>query len=170
MTSPLRLALNPPVEDFYLLTAPKIQEGVQASRESPRRRIMVPIQRSEAAVVQRLLNIMQPGSYVRPHQHPRPHAIETVQVLQGAIGLFIFAEGGAVREAVRLAAGSAPSLADLEPRIWHTFTALAEDTVVLEIKGGPYDRARDKIFASWAPAEDEPGAGDYLRSLVERLA
>jgi hypothetical protein len=42
---------------------------------------------------------------------------------------------------------------------------MTPSTVVLEIKPGPYDPNTDKVFADWAPGEDEAGAGECLRWL-----
>jgi len=41
------------------------------------------------------------------------------------------------------------------------------DSVVLEIKKGPYDPVKDKQFASWAPKEGTPEAIAYLERLLE---
>jgi len=127
---------------------------------------MVPIQRSPNAPVQRLLNIMQPGSYVQPHQHPRPQAIELAQVLQGSLRVWIFNESGSVIETRKCVAGTPESLVDIEPQVWHSFAALEPDTVILEIKGGPYDQSQDKVFAPWAPPETAPDSANYLAQLL----
>ncbi|MEM6600083.1 MAG: WbuC family cupin fold metalloprotein, partial [Verrucomicrobiota bacterium] len=145
--------LDSPTDPVFFLTQQRVQRGIAASRVNDRRRIMLPIQRSEAAPVQRLLNIMQPGSYVQPHQHPRPQAIELAHVLQGSICVWIFDDSGAVLESRTCTAGELESLVDIEPGVWHSFAALKPDTVILEIKGGPYDKTQDKIFAKWAPRE-----------------
>jgi cupin fold WbuC family metalloprotein len=149
----------------FWLTSEILESARVASRAHPRRRIMVQIQRSEAATVQRLLNVMQPGSYVRPHQHPRPQAIELVQVMQGAAVLCIFDANGNVTAKRELRAGTETSLADMEPGVWHTFFAIEPDTVVLEIKGGPYDAKLDKIWPAWAPEDSAPEASLYLERL-----
>ena len=51
----------------------------------------------ESELVQRFLNVLQPGTYVRPHRHVREEAgtgFECFLVMQGAIGLLLFdAEG-----------------------------------------------------------------------------
>ncbi|MGB8170174.1 MAG: WbuC family cupin fold metalloprotein [Chthoniobacteraceae bacterium] len=150
----------------FALDAPTLAQGCEAARESPRRRIIMQLHRSDAEAVQRMLNFWQPGSYARPHCHPAPENIESVAVLKGALGFVVFEPSGAVRAAHRLVAGNAAScLVDIEPGVWHTLVPLAEDTVILEIKRGPYDAAADKTFAEWAPAEDSPDAPDYLRRL-----
>ncbi|MEM6886247.1 MAG: WbuC family cupin fold metalloprotein [Verrucomicrobiota bacterium] len=160
--------LDSPTDPVFFLTREHVEEGIAASRINKRRRIMLPIQRSEAAPVQRLLNIMQPGSYVQPHRHPRPQAIELAHVLQGAMRVWIFDDTGNVLQTRCCTAGSTESLVDLEPDIWHSFAALEPDTVILEIKGGPYDKSRDKIFAPWAPVETESEATAYLKALLEK--
>jgi cupin fold WbuC family metalloprotein len=164
----MKVALDTPAGPVVWLDAARIAEGIVASRQSPRRRMMAPIQRSPEAPVQRLLNILQPGSYVQPHLHPRAQGSETVLVMQGAIAFFIFDENGGITESRRLAAGTPGLLVDIEPNVWHTFAATAPDTVVLEIKGGPYDREHDKVFAAWAPEETAPDAPAYLEALLAK--
>jgi cupin fold WbuC family metalloprotein len=110
---------------------------------------------------------MQRGSYARPHCHPAPENIESVAVLKGAAGFLVFEPAtGEVLSAHRLAAGMpAGCLVDIEPGVWHTVVPLADDTVVLEIKRGPYCAESDKKFASWAPEEEAADAGSYLKNL-----
>lgn len=166
-----RTCLDPPTRSVFFLEQETLDAGIAASRSNDRKRVMIPIQRSETAPVQRLLNIMQPGSYVQPHLHPRPQAIELAQVLRGSMRVWIFDDAGHVLDTRVCTAGTPASLVDIEPHIWHSFAALEPDTVILEIKGGPYDKAQDKIFAEWAPRESEPEqTGPYLRSLLETPA
>ena len=78
-----------------------------------------------------------------------------------------FDDQGGVKTAHRLVAGDpAGCLIDIEQGLWHTFIPLADDTVILEVKRGPYNAATDKQFAPWAPEEAAPEAAEYLRSLV----
>jgi len=163
---PVRLALDSPQGPFFHLDDSFIERAVEASRESPRRRMIAPIQRSESAPVQRLLNVMQPDSYVPPHRHPRPQGMETALVLRGRLGAWVFEEDGAIWSVFDCRAGTSRALLDLEPGIWHTFCALEPDTVVLEIKGGPYDRMLDKEFAPWAPLEEDSAAQRYHEKLM----
>ena len=163
------LSLPCPIGPYHTLNTERVAAGVAASHASPRRRMVVPIQRSEAATVQRMLNIFQPGSYVRPHRHPRPQAVETICVLQGALAAYIFDDAGKVVWAQRLVPGVTSGLLDIEPMVWHTFAALEPDTIVLEIKGGPYDQKLDKLWPDWAPAESGPASEAYLASLEQAL-
>lgn len=119
---------------------------------------------------QRMLNAIQPGSYVRPHRHADPGKSETFVVLTGEIGFFWFDDGGRLLGARRIGPNQETRAVDLEPGVWHCFLALAPDTVVFEGKNGPYDAATDKQFPAWAPPESDPAATDYARALLGVLA
>lgn len=147
----------------FRLTEELLKRGCRAAAESPRQRMIYPIQRTQDAAVQRLLNFLQPDTYIRPHCHPEPHAIESIQLLQGALGYQIFRADGSVKERFMLRAGAAGSVVDIEPGVWHNFVIFEADTVIIEFKKGPYNARTDKHFAAWAPAEGEAEADGLLR-------
>ena len=62
-----------------------LEKGIKASRESERKRIILPLHRRQDAKVQRMLNFLQPETYIRPHMHPRNQAVESIVVHKGAI-------------------------------------------------------------------------------------
>lgn len=149
------------------LDAKKIMEGLAASRQSDRKRMILPIQRSQNAQVQRIVNFLQPGTYIRPHCHPLPHATESVCLLQGKMEVLIFSEEGEVLER-HLLEETGTRLIDLEPGTWHGMTVHAEDTIIFESKRGPYDAEMDKSFAPWGPEEDSDEVPAFLKSLATR--
>ncbi|HEY8966197.1 MAG TPA: WbuC family cupin fold metalloprotein [Candidatus Methylacidiphilales bacterium] len=161
---PFPLAFPAPVGDLFVLDEETLRMGVEGSRTSPRKRIVFPLHRTQDALVQRILNFMQPGTYARPHLHPRPDAVETVTVLRGTVDFFRFDDAGKVLDRVTL---RSCGLIDIEPNVWHTFIALSPDTVVLEAKRGPYDAVVDKTFADWSPAED--AGPETIGPWMERL-
>ncbi|MFN7677630.1 MAG: WbuC family cupin fold metalloprotein [Cyanobacteriota bacterium] len=115
----------------------------------------------EPELVQRFLNVMQPGTYVRPHRHLRdtPGAgFECFVVLQGAMGLLLLTDQGVERQRLRLDAAGPLRGVQLPEGVFHTLVALAPDTVMLEIKQGPYQPASDKDFLAPFPLEGTPGA------------
>jgi len=128
--------------------------------------MLLPIHRRQDALVQRMVNFLQPGTYVRPHLHPLDSASETILTLEGAIGFVIFGEDGHPTSRHRLEAGG---LIDIEPGVWHTLFALAPDTLILEVKRGPYDDS-DKSFAPWAPDEGSPEAEALVRRWEQEFA
>jgi cupin fold WbuC family metalloprotein len=161
-------ALPPPPTQNTLITAELIEGLVKSSQQSPRRRIILPLHKSPEANLHRMLNAMQPGSYIQPHRHLFPPKAESVIVLQGAIFVFIFTESGQVETVHTITAGSTNIGIDSEPGVYHTFLAIEEDTVLFEVKPGPYNQADDKDFAPWAPAEGAKGATEYMDYLYKR--
>jgi cupin fold WbuC family metalloprotein len=157
-------ALPNPVGEVFILNDQLLSDGKSASRMSPRLRMIQPVQRTQTAKVQRLLNFLQPGTYIRPHCHSLNHATESVCLLNGHLEVLIFNSEGAIRARHHLTA-NAP-LIDIEPGTWHGMIIHAPDTVIFEIKQGPYDPDTDKTVAPWAPEEDAPEVVDFLASLA----
>ena len=117
----------------------------------------------------RLLNAIEPGSYVRPHRHLDPTKDETMVVLRGRLGLVEFDDAGGVLRAVLLAAGAAACGVDIGHGTWHSVLALEPGTIFLEAKAGPYRPLTTEEQAPWAPAEGTPEAQGYLDQLLRRL-
>ena len=117
--------------------------------------------------VQRFLNAVEPGSYVRPHRHAEPLAKwELFVVLSGAVAVLLLDAGGVVVERVVLDACGDCRAVEIPAGAWHTLAALQPGTVLFECKQGPYMPAGDKDFADWAPREGEAGAA----ALAARIA
>ncbi|WP_340106070.1 WbuC family cupin fold metalloprotein [Rhodohalobacter sp. 8-1] len=128
--------------------------------------MILPIHRQQAADVQRLINFLQPGTYVRPHKHPMPHATESIILLQGAIRFFTFDGAGDVITDQTLTSSSIPDVIDIEPGTWHSFLVLESDTIIFECKKGPYNAETDKKFAAWAPDENEENVANFIENLA----
>jgi cupin fold WbuC family metalloprotein len=162
-------ALPHPKGDFFSLNENLLKEALSYSRLSPRKRIMVPIHRTPEASVQRMLNIMQNGSYVRPHLHSKLNGSETICVLQGKALFFQFDDQGTIITSRILTSQPSHCLVDIESNVWHTFFALEPDTILLEIKFGPYDAKHDKTFPLWAPEEESSEGIAYMQRLIESV-
>lgn len=156
-------ALPNPSGDLFVLNDSLLSEGRDASRSSPRKRIIMPVQRSQEARVQRLLNFLQPDTYIRPHQHPLPHATESLCLISGHLEVLIFEPDGTLSARHQLSPQS--PLIDIEPGVWHGMIVKEADTVIFEVKQGPYEPMDDKDFAEWAPEENSPEALPFLRNL-----
>ena len=124
----------------------------QRARQRPRRRLNHNLHQLDDAV-QRFLNVLQPGTYVRPHRHESPGGFECFVVLQGAIGLLVLNEEGSVLECHRLQAAGPVRGIQLDQGQFHTLVALSPDSVIFEIKQGPYQPTSDKDFLPQFPAE-----------------
>jgi len=119
-----------------------------------------------ADAVQRFLNALQPGTYVRPHRHVRQspgEGFECFVVLQGSIGLLVFAADGTVIHSQRLQAGGPVHGVELAEDQFHSLVALSDDAVLLELKQGPYRPTEDKDFLACFPAEGTEQAAEQER-------
>ncbi len=139
------------------------------ARQSPRLRKNLNFHTSDEQPGHRLLNAIEPGSYVMPHRHLDPAKDETMVVLRGGLGLVTFDDAGAIVAAVKLSGGNAPMGVDIAHGTWHTVFALEPGTVFLEAKAGPYRPLTDAEKAPWAPAEGSPEVPGYLAGLAARL-
>jgi cupin fold WbuC family metalloprotein len=79
-------------------------------------------------------------------------------LLRGRGRLLSFNEDGRVLSGLEM--NKASPIAQIPIGIWHGFVVLERDTVVMEIKPGPY---RPNEFAEWAPAEGCPDVSAFLR-------
>lgn len=119
--------------------------------------------------VNRMLNAMEPGTYVRPHKHESPDKCEVFIVLTGRALVVQFDPSGSIVEHITLDKETGMFGVEIPPRTWHTIISLAPGTVVYEVKPGPYAPIDDKNFAPWAPAEGSPESGAYLSSVIAKL-
>jgi cupin fold WbuC family metalloprotein len=135
-----------------------VQRKAYDARRSLRRRDIHVFHRGDDDPLQRMLNAIQPGSYIRPHRHLYPPKSESVILLQGMLGYVSFRDDGTPEDdnSLLLDLDRGVLGCDIRPGVWHTIFALAPDTVVFEVKPGPYSAANDKDFAPWAPEEFIP--------------
>lgn len=132
---------------------------------SPRRRKNRNLHPHDHHPANRLLNAMQPDSYIPPHRHLDPDKDETFIVLRGLLGLVVFDDAGGMAYSARVGAGGAAIGIDVPHGTWHTAIALEPDTVFFEAKAGPYLPLTEAERAPWAPAENTPEAAPYLAML-----
>jgi cupin fold WbuC family metalloprotein len=144
------------------------RKACDAARSARRRDIHI-FHEGDADPLQRMLNALRPGSYVRPHRHLDPPKSESVVLLQGLLGYVSFRDEGLPDEESSLLLDTARGVYgyDIRPGVWHTIFALTPDTVVFEVKPGPYHPAGDKDFAPWAPQEHSPEAAVFLAEIED---
>ncbi len=146
-----------------------IQNLVQTAKVSERKRKNFNIHKKAADPMQRLLNAMEPGTYVQPHKHENPDKRELFVVLQGKMLLVEFNDDGSIREHQILDPSKKDYAAEIAAKTYHTVVSLQKGSVALEIKDGPYSISDDKDFASWAPKEGDEKCKAYLSDLLSRL-
>ncbi|MGH7835234.1 MAG: WbuC family cupin fold metalloprotein [Candidatus Binatia bacterium] len=131
----------------------EIQDTTVRGASVPRLRAQHEFHESFLDPIQRFLNAVEPGSYVRPHRHSGGNRWEWFQAVTGAAAILIFDGKGEVHERVEIRAAGPVYGLEIPPGAWHTLVSLAPGTVLLEFKPGPYAPLTDKDFAQWAPPE-----------------
>lgn len=118
----------------------------------------------------RLLNAIEPGTYIMPHRHLDPAKDESMVVVRGMMGVIAFDEEGNVVSARTVGAGEETFAVDIPHGRFHAIVSLLPGTVFFEAKAGPYLPLSDAEKAPWAPPEGSPEAAGYLQSLLELFA
>lgn len=142
-----------------------LAELSQKAAASTRRRANHNLHPELADPVQRFLNAVEPGTYVRPHRHVDPQAKwELFVVMAGAIAVLLFDNEGRVTERVEIDAEGTNRAVEVPPGVWHSLVVLKPCTVLFEFKQGPYAALSDKDFAAWAPVEGGRGMARLVRA------
>ncbi len=146
-----------------------LDEVSAKARQSPRQRMNYNFHQVPEDPINRMLNAMEPGTYVRPHRHQGPDKREAFLILRGKILVISFDEGGTVNDSVLLSPALGNFGLEIPPGTFHMLIALETDSVLYEFKDGPYDVRNDKQFAEWAPEEGSPEASVYLEKLLTEI-
>lgn len=136
------------------------------AKDNPRLRHNLNLHDSYEDQSQRLLNAMEPGSYIRPHRHLMDPKPECFIGIRGKLALLIFNDEGGVENVVFFGPNGRIAGADLPSGIWHTVICLESGSVFFETKPGPFNPICRKDMAPWAPAEGHLEAVTYLQQLI----
>jgi cupin fold WbuC family metalloprotein len=136
--------------------AAKLLSLTEQAALAPRRRSHLLLHEGPDDQVQRLIIAAQPGTYVRPHQHS--HQWELLILQSGCADLLIVSRTGEVLS--RCPLDRAAPIVQIPVAEWHTCVVHAPDTVIMEVKPGPY---RPNEFADWAPEEGSEQAERFVQ-------
>jgi len=92
---------------------------------SPRLRKNLNFHPSNDSKCHRLLNAIEPGTYIRPHRHLDPEKDESMVLMSGRMGVVLFSEGGEVRETVLLSRDGGVLAVDIPCGIYHSVRSMA---------------------------------------------
>lgn len=135
---------------------------------SKRKRKNYNFHKEPQARIQRMLNAMEPGTYVRPHKHEDPDKLEVFFCIKGRIAVIEWTDQGEIIRIEILDPLLGNYGVEVPARTWHSLVSLEAGSVAWEVKDGPYDPADDKHFAPWAPAEGDPDAEVWLNDLIRK--
>jgi len=141
----------------------------QEALTSPRKRIHFNLHESPDDPIQRMINVLEPGTYMCPHIHHDKFKREIFVILRGRLLVCLFNDGGEMIDNVILDKEGESFLVEIPAGIWHTLIPLSVHTAIFECKDGPYDAGSDKIFADWAPKEGDPEGNQFNQGLLKHL-
>ena len=90
--------------------------------------------------VQQLLNALEPGTFLPIHRHH--HSDETCLIMQGSLLLKTYSSDGDLLKTIELNTKKGNFAATVPAGEWHTIEVLESNTVIFELKEGPYTPLR----------------------------
>ena len=152
-----------------LITEELLDKVSEAAEASPRLRMNHNFHESPDSPIQRMLNALEPGTYLPPHRHKNPDREEMYLVLRGKLITFFFDDNGNITERIELNPAEGKYGIEIPPGIWHSIVVLEKGTVIYEAKQGPYIPLSKENFAPWAPdANDTEAIKEYMKKLLRQ--
>ena len=146
-----------------------LNEMALKSGKEKRRRAHLTFHKSDDDTLQRMLNAMQPGTYLQPHKHENPDKREVFICLTGKMLVVEFDKKGNIAEYMILNPETKNFAAEIVPCVYHTVICLEPNSIAYELKDGPYNPEDDKNFAGWAPKEGDDGCEEYNMNILKEL-
>jgi cupin fold WbuC family metalloprotein len=146
-----------------VITSVLIDELIARAAASDRRRTNHNVHESPSDSIQRMFVAAMQGSYFRPHRHAVKW--EFAVVIRGRFDVLLFDDTGCVTRKVSVGPGAEAVGFEIPPDTWHSWIPLADGSVFVEVKQGPYDTRTAVDFAVWAPAEGAADVGRYVEML-----
>jgi len=115
-----------------------ISELHKEALHSSRLRMNYNIHESLDEDVHKLLNSLQPGTVMPIHRHLHPEKKETFVLLEGALEVLKYNDDKIVVERYKMSHETGNVICEIMPDEWHSFHVLEPNTLILEIKRGPY--------------------------------
>ena len=154
-------------ENCRFITTTLLDDLSKKAKNNNRLREYKNLHKDHKDPIQRLINAIEPGSYIRPHRHINDPKAEFLLVIRGSFAFIVFDDNGSLISVDKLGCfrKSNNIAAEIPFNIWHTLISLESGSAVLEIKSGPFVEKNSKEFAHWAPEENSRQANLYLEKL-----
>jgi hypothetical protein len=150
------------------------EDLLNTASQSQRLRANVNVHHSYADLCQKLFNAIKVNSYIRPHRHSLDPRDECLIAIKGLFGFIMFSDQGLIESVILFGSEkyseklSIPSGLELPSGVWHTVISLEDESILFEVKSGPFNPSLAKEFALWAPEEGGEDAPQYLETLKQQ--
>ncbi|WP_168189678.1 WbuC family cupin fold metalloprotein [Limnobaculum zhutongyuii] len=132
---------------------------------SPRRRAHLNIHNSYDSIIQKVISYVCTDSYIPPHYHYLDYQLETFVVLNGEFVLYTFDDTGIITS--RTVLNNKNPIYEVNTHTIHTVVANSVDSILLEIKQGPFFAETSKAFPLWSVLENDDRANDGFEWLKQ---
>ena len=112
-----------------------LNEVSEQAKASPRLRMNYNFHEDLGDKCQRLLNALEPGTIMPIHHHK---VDEMFVILRGRVNVTIHNDKGEVIQSVELSPSLGQYAVNIKAGEWHSLTSEEPDTVIMEVKEGPY--------------------------------
>ncbi|MEA9598540.1 WbuC family cupin fold metalloprotein [Polynucleobacter sp. AP-Sanab-80-C2] len=157
-----------------LFSSNYLSDLLNTARQSKRLRAHANLHQSHQDPCQRLFNALNSGSYIRPHRHSLDPKDECLMAIKGLFSLIIFSNCGVINSITIFGSEKyseekvIASGVEVPAGVWHTVISLTHESILFEVKSGPFDPSLAKELAPWAPEEGGANAPQYLSLLKQK--
>jgi len=106
------------------------------AKESPRLRMNYNLHENLDDKVQRLINAMEPGTFMPVHRHR--NTSETYFLFRGGLRVLLYNENKELISSTELNPQEGKYGVHIPAGQWHSIEVLLPDTIIFEVKEGPY--------------------------------
>ncbi len=142
---------------------------IDIASSSERKRTNYNFHKELSDTLQRMLNVMNKNTYVQAHKHEMPDKREAFIILKGKVLVVEFDDVGRITDHIILNRDLENYGCEIVPGSWHTIICLENNSILYEVKDGPYIQETDKQFAVWAPDEGDDACEEYNKVIVGQI-
>ncbi|MDR1004208.1 MAG: WbuC family cupin fold metalloprotein [Prevotellaceae bacterium] len=152
-----------------LITKELLDTVTKQAQAHPRLRMNYNLHDSLSAPIHRLLNVLEPDTYLPPHRHPDKE--ETYMIVRGNLLTFFYDDNGNITLWTRLNPADGYYGIEVPPNTWHNIVSLESGTTIFEVKSGPYMPLAPEDIAPWAPkSTDAEGIARFRQQLLASIS
>jgi len=140
----------------------------EKAKQSGRLRMNYNFHESMDDSIQRMLNALEPDTYLPPHRHLNPDKDEIFIVLRGQVLLLEFNDDGDIISHMIIDPEQGTFGAEVAAGVWHTLITLKPDTVIYEVKQGPFTPISPENIAPWVPKSSSTESKKWMAETLRK--
>ena len=120
------------MDDLKIISQQLLDNVSAAAQSSPRQRKNFNFHRRDDEICHRLLNAIEPDTYIPPHCHRDATKGESIVVLRGRVGVLIFSDDGVLIQRIVMQPESEILGVDIPPGVIHSLVAFSSVRLKIE--------------------------------------